>query len=434
MKQTSSSPFAKNKFVPVFDAQGRRIPRLLLRNNRFYIQKRNPNDPSEGPKKYPLESSTIREARIEAEGLNAKIERGEYGSATNPIQIPEVINTQPVSPSEFGETAEKYLSSCESQGIRPNTIRCYKDELGWWIESFAKAGVKSLHQITSRNIALVVDAWRDETKRAEIRISNYRIKKRLATLHRMMEWATDRELLSEIPFDRKFQKKLAGKVEAKQKRRFLKEAEVFKLIEEARKMNGRSLGSMLGDLIELMAYSGLREQEAFTLRWRAVDFDEQSLKVEDEKCPQDGEIRSVPFNKRLQTLLLQLRKEAKARGEEGKEEFIFKTNYIFKDKSGETIEDDRPVKNLRRLLYKACERAGLEEFADDPRRKNLHTKTNLGFHDLRRFFITMCLNKSVPANIIAKWVGHKDGGMLIMKTYVRHDEELGRKLAAKLDF
>jgi hypothetical protein len=46
----------------------------------------------------------------------------------------------------------------------------------------------------------------------------------------------------------------------------------------------------------------------------------------------------------------------------------------------------------------------------------------------------MCLNKSVPANIIAKWVGHKDGGMLIMKTYVRHDEELGRKLAAKLDF
>jgi integrase len=434
MKQTSSSPSAKNKFVPVFDAQGRRIPRLLQRNNRFYLQKRNPNDSSEPPKKYPLESSTIRDARIEAEGVNAKIERGEYEPATPPTPIRKVVETQSVKPSEFGETAEKYLSNCESQGIRPNTIRCYKDELGSWRDGFSEAKVKSLHQITPRNVALVVDAWRDETKRAEIRISNYRIKKRLATLHRMLEWATDRELLPLIPFDRKFVKKLAGKVEAKQKRRFLKEAEVSRLIEEAREMNGRSLGSMLGDLIELMAYSGLREQEAFTLRWRAVDFDEQSLKVEDEKCPQDGEIRSVPFNKRLQNLLTRLRKEAKARGEDDKEEFIFKTNYTFKDKNGRVIEDDRPVKNLRRLLYKACQKAGLEEFADDPRRKNLHTQTNLGFHDLRRFFITMCLNKSVPANIIAKWVGHKDGGMLIMKTYVRHDEELGRKLAAKLDF
>ena len=64
----------------------------------------------------------------------------------------------------------------------------------------------------------------------------------------------------------------------------------------------------------------------------------------------------------------------------------------------------------------------------------MHNKDNLGFHDLRRFFITRCLHKSVPPNIIAKWVGHKDGGVLVLKTYARHDEELGRKLAANLNF
>lgn len=428
MKQTNRSPFAKNSYVPVFDPQGRRIPRLLQRNNKFYLQKRNPNDDSASPKKFPLEAETIREAKIESEGLNAKIQRGEY-VATEPPPAPlKVTRAEAAKASDFCAGVDQYISSCENQGIRFNTIRCYKDDLGWWKKGFEDVGVKGLQQITARNVVSVADEWRNESKKTDTRISNYRIKKRLSTLLRVLEWAKDRELIAELPFDRKFVKKLAGKVETKQKRRFLKEAELVRLIDEARKMNGRSLGVILGDLIELMAYSGLREQEAFTLRWRAIDFNGEELKVEKEKCPQDEAVRAVPFNNKLQTLLSRLHKETKNRGEYGADEFIFKSNYIFKDGS------NRPVKNIRRLLYKACERAGLKDFAHDPGRERMHNKDNLGFHDLRRFFITRCLHKSVPPNIIAKWVGHKDGGVLVLKTYARHDEELGRKLAANLNF
>ena len=464
MKQTSSSPFAKNKFVPVFDAQGRRIPRLLLRNNRFYLQKRNPNDDSASPKKFPLEAETIREARIEAEGLNAKITEGVLKRTG--IEVSEGVSKKNVGePVKIGVLFGDYLSVSEGRGVSPNTLRCYKVDLEFWVESFSKARVTFLDQISTPILAQVIDGWRNETKKAEVRISNYRIRKRLATLKRALSWAKDRFPEFEMPFDAGFVERQAGSAEGTQKRKYLEKEQIDRLVEEARKMNGRSLGSMLGDLIELMAYSGLREQEAFTLRWRAVDFKNKELKVEDEKCPQEIELRAVPFNKNLQNLLYRLQKEAEKRGENEKDRFVFQSNYPWLNKKGnlrnprkdgadkETIgevakeiekaeeEEEKyagqPVRNLRKLLYKAAERAGLTKFGVDPQRvkKHLHTQTNLGFHDLRRFFISECLNKHrIPPNLVAKWVGHKDGGALALKRYAQLDKKLNQELAAEISF
>jgi len=464
MKQTNSSLSAKNKFVPVFDARGRRIPRLLQRNNRFYLQKRDPNNPSEAPKKIPLEAATIKEAEDEAAELNAKIKRGAFKpfgiepsdgagrkGAGEPVKIVGL----------FGD----YLSVSEGRGVSPNTLRCYKDDLEFWVEGFSKVRVTFLDQIKTPTLAQVIDGWRNETKKAEFKISNYRIRKRLASLKRALSWARDRYPEFEIPFDAGFVQRQAGSAETAQKRKYLEKEQIDRLVEEARKMNGRSLGSMLGDLIELMAYSGLREQEAFTLRWRAVDFEKKELKVEDEKCPQENELRSVPFNKNLGSLLDRLFKEAKKRGEADGDMFVFQSNYPWLDEDGklrsprkdgkdaEAIKEvadeikkadkakakytGEPVRNLRKLLYKAAERADLANFGGDPQRlkQRLHTQKNIGFHDLRRFFISECLNKhAIPPNLVAKWVGHKDGGALALKRYAQLDKKLNQELAAKISF
>jgi integrase len=43
--------------------------------------------------------------------------------------------------------------------------------------------------------------------------------------------------------------------------------------------------------------------------------------------------------------------------------------------------------------------------------------THLGFHDMRHYFISHCVMSGIDCMTIAKWVGHKDGGILIGKVY-----------------
>ena len=153
---------AKNKFVSVLDAQGRRIPRLLQRNNRFYLQKRDPNNPSEAPKKIPLEATTIKEAQDEAAELNAKIKRGAFKPSG--IEVSDGVGRKVTGePVKIGGLFGDYLSVSESRGVSPNTLRCYKDDLEFWVEGFLKARVNFLDQITTPILAQVIDGWRNET-------------------------------------------------------------------------------------------------------------------------------------------------------------------------------------------------------------------------------------------------------------------------------
>jgi len=200
------------------------------------------------------------------------------------------------------------------------------------------------------------------------------------------------------------------------------------LISEARKLtesdSGKErLGPVLADILELIMHSGLREREAFTLTWANIDLQERCLVIHDEKCPQDGAFKKVPFNAGLEAICTRLRDEAIRQGEYRPEGFVFRGKL-----------NNGPVKNLRKPLNEASWRAGLHRFAHDPRRERagLSQSIKVGFHDLRRFFITSAVNSGVPTNIVARWVGHKDGGALIQKTYLKHDERLSRTFASQL--
>jgi integrase len=60
-------------------------------------------------------------------------------------------------------------------------------------------------------------------------------------------------------------------------RNILTTGQVKRLIDHAER--ARSNGSMLADLLKLLAYSGAREMEALRLRWRDVDFETQRLHI-----------------------------------------------------------------------------------------------------------------------------------------------------------
>jgi Phage integrase family len=57
---------------------------------------------------------------------------------------------------------------------------------------------------------------------------------------------------------------------------------------------------------------------------------------------------------------------------------------------------------------------------------------HLTHHDLRHLFATRCIESGVDIPTVAKWLGHKDGGVLAMQTYGhlrdKHSEHMARKV------
>ena len=51
-------------------------------------------------------------------------------------------------------------------------------------------------------------------------------------------------------------------------------------------------------------------------------------------------------------------------------------------------------------------------------------------HDMRHFFCSNALEENIPDHVIAAWLGHKDGGILVRKTYghlrVGHSTEMAK--------
>ena len=55
-------------------------------------------------------------------------------------------------------------------------------------------------------------------------------------------------------------------------------------------------------------------------------------------------------------------------------------------------------------------------------------------HDLRHLFATRCLEAGVDVPTVSRWLGHKDGGSLVMKTYGHLRDEHSTDMAARVNF
>ena len=55
-------------------------------------------------------------------------------------------------------------------------------------------------------------------------------------------------------------------------------------------------------------------------------------------------------------------------------------------------------------------------------------------HDLRHLFATRCIESGVDIPTVSRWLGHKDGGALAMRTYGHLRDEHSQAMAAKVNF
>ena len=173
--------------------------------------------------------------------------------------------------------------------------------------------------------------------------------------------------------------------------------EQFKvLVEQVRSLDARTEAS--ARLIELLAYSGMRLTEATSLKWSDVDFERGAFIVTGgEQGTKNHEVRSVPLFPAFLSFLERL----KAEHNPASNDFV------------STID------NAKNSLASACRKAGLPNFTH---------------HSLRHYFVSNAIEAGIDFKVIAAWVGHKDGGVLVARTYGHLRDTHSFEMAKRMTF
>jgi integrase len=145
-----------------------------------------------------------------------------------------------------------------------------------------------------------------------------------------------------------------------------------------------------------LAVSGMRKGEANALEWRDVHFEAGKIVVrgDAETGTKNWELRRVPLIPDARALFERMRHE---RADEPLDAKVF------------------AVRESQKALDRACKAVGTDRITH---------------HDLRHLFATRCIESGVDVPTVSRWLGHKDGGALLMKTYghLRREHSLTQAL------
>jgi len=154
------------------------------------------------------------------------------------------------------------------------------------------------------------------------------------------------------------------------------------------------------DFAEGLAFTGCRRGEASEIEWRDLDFDASVLVVRGDAATgtKNWEVRRVPLIADAQALFRRMRSE---RPSEPLELKVFR------------------VRECQKALDRACKKVGADRITH---------------HDLRHLFATRCIESGVDIPTVSRWLGHKDGGALLMKTYGHLRDEHSSMQATRVSF
>ena len=383
----ASRPHRGSQYKKVCDKRKHEIRGLWKRNGRYYAQVtiEDPNTGIKRVKRVPLEGATTNaQAVAKFQELLTQRRKG---------ALPVLKRTP-----KFADYAKQYFEFYEKvkDAKRKSTLYTEQLAVNHWVEHL---GHVRLDQITrkminayiakrqaagrsGRTVNLEVICFRNVMKKA---IDDEWIRS-LPTLNlRPLKWTPrKRELIPTSTIETLCKTALAGS----------KSGEPFKN------------GLQFSDYVKLMAYCGSRRSETLRLKWSDVDFQNRQLTVGSDGMAKNGKARVVDFNPKLEAHLTEMRSRKVPDSE-----FLFPSpRRGGKDRSAKTfVETMRLVKSEAQVA-------------------------KFGFHDLRHFFISMCVMSGIDFMTIALWVGHQDGGVLIGKVYGHLASPHTQRMASRVTF
>ena len=380
----------------VLDARKKPVRGLWVRNDRIYGQLRVEHEGRKLPRRVALHNAdgspcgTVPEAKAAMERL--RVQRAD--DSLPPLHQAPKLETY----------FETYLTSARLRKS-PETVRKEEHCLRRWV---AALGQLRLTDIRKSHVVEFMD--RRLAQGSNPRTVNLDI----IALRQLLKAARDAELVRTLPMEG------LRALKWKPKRRELVEGagidHLLAVVSEARfqgsevvrRGKGQPLknAAQFTDYLRLLQFSGAREKEALRLRWRDVDFGRGQLVIGSDGRAKNREARVVDLNPALATHLRAMEAQRAPDSE-----------WLFP--SPQRGERDIPAKTFRESLRLAREAAGLPQF---------------GFHDCRHHFASACVMAGIDFMTIARWLGHKDGGVLIGKVYGHLSNEHAKRQASRLDF
>jgi integrase len=267
------------------------------------------------------------------------------------------------------QLSKVYLNGVRNQvDIKPSTVH-YRDQL---VTAILKSWPE-LSKLQPKNVRESDCAeW---AKRFATEYSPTRYNNAVDTLRGIFAVAIDQGLIYRNPAAK------LGKRKPNGKRLDLPSREQFAAIVQSVRTEGAWCSQQCGDLIEFLSYSGCRLTEAKNVKW--ADVKEDGIWIHGgDTGTKNSERRFIPITPAMATLLADMREHPR---------------YFRGDRQAYVLK----VSECQKAIDSACSRLNIKRFTH---------------HDLRHLFCTRAIQSGVDVPTVAGWVGHKDGGALLMKT------------------
>jgi len=176
-------------------------------------------------------------------------------------------------------------------------------------------------------------------------------------------------------------------------------AEFLQLVEAVERA-GAWCSRDCADFLRGLAFTGCRKSEAAGIEWRDVDFAAGEIVVRGDAVTgtENWSVRRVPMIPDARALFQRMRDN---RADESPNDKVFRVN-----------EAQNAINSAVRKL----------------------TLPRITHHDLRHLFATIGIEAGVDIPTVSRWLGHKDGGALAMKTYGHLRREHSIAQAQKVSF
>jgi integrase len=289
----------------------------------------------------------------------------------------------------FGKAAETHLRNLDSDmNLKPRTRAYYRERLTALYKSWPNLATTEIRKITQSDCR----EWSARYGKAS---SPTNFNNTVALLRHVFAVAVEAGVIYSNPAAVLKRAKLRGK-----EINLPTAAQFNAMVAEMRNGHGR-FSRDCADFVEGLAYTGMRKGEANTLEWRDLDFEASEIVVRGDAVTgtKGGEgWRRVPMIPDARAIFERLRAERSHESLDGK---------VFQ------------VSECQKALDRALKKIGAHRIVH---------------HDLRHLFATRCIESGVDIPTVSRWLGHKDGGALLMKTYGHLRREHSQAQAAKVSF
>ena len=179
----------------------------------------------------------------------------------------------------------------------------------------------------------------------------------------------------------------------------------FQALVKAIREAGAWCSKQCGDLVEFLAFSGCRLDEAAWIEWSDVNEAGGFIWVHGDpfNSTKNSERRQVPIIPAMAWLLADLKTSPR----------------LIRDKNRQGKNYVLAITECQKALDRWCPKLKI---------------TRITHHDLRHLFATACIESGVDIPTVSRWLGHRDGGVLAMKTYGHLRNEHSQAMAAKVTF